>query len=432
MAGVSPIAVNDLSFVANGCRLKCTILDEIEGAPFEESFMQFARAGAAVAVVLVAFGFTSGSAGQTTNPSSPKSPTWSTETGADNQIFPSALISTATSKTPLIFLYVKVSNAPVGSTLKASVRCDSFIEPSSAEAVVKDANPISIPIKVAWKFEKLAAIHQQIPASFVYSLSIDGRVAGEKTDVANVRSVNDCIHGLKDEQGHWKLFGPFFAAYVNEDHPKIDKLLKDALATGIVKKMDAYQSKDPKQVTLQVFAIWEALQLKGMKYSDVASLPGGSDRLLVQRVRFLDESLDNAQANCVDGSVALASVLQRIGIESGLVVTKKHMLIIYYAEAGKKSPVPLETTIMGQIDLPNDPRNKTVIFLDPQWRTRAAAKTFEAAIQKGSDEISKLIEAEKTQKEFGGNDFIDQVISIPEARKAGILPIPFDFMKDKN
>ena len=54
-----------------------------------------------------------------------------------------------------------------------------------------------------------------------------------------------------------------FAAYVNENHPLIDPILREALDTGIVNAFDGYQAGDEDDVYAQVFAVWNVIQRRG-------------------------------------------------------------------------------------------------------------------------------------------------------------------------
>ena len=49
----------------------------------------------------------------------------------------------------------------------------------------------------------------------------------------------------------------FFAAYVNEENPMIDQLLREALNTRIVNRFLGYQSKAKGAVDKQVYALLE-------------------------------------------------------------------------------------------------------------------------------------------------------------------------------
>jgi hypothetical protein len=94
------------------------------------------------------------------------------------------------------------------------------------------------------------------------------------------------------------------------------------------------QSADPDEVMMQVFAIWNVLQRKGIKYSDISSTTP-SKFVVSQTVRFLDQSIDATQANCVDGSVLMASILQKIGINSHLVMVPGHCFLAFDTGKGK-------------------------------------------------------------------------------------------------
>jgi len=61
---------------------------------------------------------------------------WTTITGIHGQIFPSATISTATSKEPFAYLFVKVRNVTAGQKIHATVKCDSLIDESSTDVTI--------------------------------------------------------------------------------------------------------------------------------------------------------------------------------------------------------------------------------------------------------------------------------------------------------
>ena len=141
-----------------------------------------------------------------------------------------------------------------------------------------------------------------------------------------------------------------FAAYVNEDHPAIPGLLKEAQATEVVDGFDAYQSKDPGTILLQVFAVWEALRQHNIRYSDIGTTTDESTSLYTLHVRFIEEALSESHANCVDASTLLASVLRRMGIDTFLVMEPGHMFLGIYLDAEGKQSACLETTMLGDPD----------------------------------------------------------------------------------
>lgn len=94
-----------------------------------------------------------------------------------------------------------------------------------------------------FKFNKLRVVHQQIPLNVDFEVEVNGKVAGDKAETVQLHSINDCPYRVANseetvddenvEVGSADL-GFMYAAYVNEDHPYIDKLLKEALGTKIV------------------------------------------------------------------------------------------------------------------------------------------------------------------------------------------------------
>ena len=67
--------------------------------------------------------------------------------------------------------------------------------------------------------------------------------------------------------------GEFFAAYVNEEHPQIDKLLREALDTRLVNRFLGYQgdTSQSENVDKQVYALWNVLQKRNFKYSSTTN-----------------------------------------------------------------------------------------------------------------------------------------------------------------
>jgi hypothetical protein len=214
-----------------------------------------------------------------------------------------------------------------------------------------------------------------------------------------------------------------FAAYVNEQHPFVDKVLREALDGGVVDSFTGYQSQDPAQVYRQVYALWHALSQRDVRYSNITTSAAETDAVHSQHVRLIDESINNGQANCVDGSVLLASLLRKIDIEPALVYVPGHCYLAFFLDAEHKTLVGLETTLIGSAPEEDAPREiaGTVDVVDDATSKQDSWATFCSAIAMGSDDLVK------NKARF--NDSTDpdyQLIPIAAARKLGILPIAFD------
>lgn len=143
------------------------------------------------------------------------------------------------------------------------------------------------------------------------------------------------------------------AAYVNEEHPQIDKLLREALDTRIVNRFLGYQGNahQSENVDKQVYALWNVLQKRNFKYSSTTNTSLSSNVVYTQRVRTLDDALESSQINCVDGSVLLASLMKAININPILVRIPGHMFVGYYTDKSHKNMNFLETTMIGDVNL---------------------------------------------------------------------------------
>ena len=64
-------------------------------------------------------------------------------------------------------------------------------------------------------------------------------------------------------------------------------------------------------------------------------------------MRLLDETINNDQANCADGSVLFASLLRKIGIEAYLVMVPRHCYLAFALDEKGEKIVALETTLIG-------------------------------------------------------------------------------------
>src|SRR5204863_931251 len=100
------------------------------------------------------------------------------------------------------------------------------------------------------------------------------------------------------------------------------------------------------EVYRQVFALWYALTARDLRYSDITTTAGESEIVYSQHVRLLDESVNNAQANCADGSLLMASLLRKIGIEAYHVMVPGHCYLAFALDNEGKNLAALETTLL--------------------------------------------------------------------------------------
>jgi hypothetical protein len=359
---------------------------------------------------------------------------WDAAVYPDSQIFPSLIIGAATVKPDneifpawegnhlgdvLGNVGATVEDVPEGSKVSLEIQENDLMRTSRVEGVADGGEMLTIYPKISWKYDKLAAVRQTVPMDVTMELKVDGKSLGEKTVTATVRTVNDCLFVVNEtgDDDDYSDFSWLFAAYVNENHPWVDQTLKEALDTDLVSSFDGFQSGDAEQVLLQVFSIWNVMQRKGLRYSDVTTTAAQSDKVGSQHVRLFDESVKASQANCVDGSVLLAAVLRKIGLDPHLVTVPGHMFLAFSLD--DETMVGLETTMMGAADLDKVDAKRLKSFLKfdlEEKRNEESWATFEAAIDTGTQALLEAVEKFDEDPDY-------RLIDVAAARNLGILPI---------
>jgi hypothetical protein len=329
------------------------------------------------------------------------------------------------------WLGVVLFDVEEGSNISVEITIDGFIKPSIWTGVIEDSyEEVRIVPKLKWDFEALRKIKEQTPVVVSFKVIVDEEELDEQTENYIIRSINDCpFYVLADQEGtEFTDISWVFAAYVNENHPWIDGILKEALESELVNTFTGYQSDNPDEVIAQVFAIWNVLQRRGIKYSDISSTVP-SKLVVSQSVRFLDDSIDATQANCVDGSVLMASILRKIGIDAHLVMVPGHCFLAFRLTnqpienieelfAEDSDLFGLETTMLGNNKLKPIKDLPTMPDKLKQKEFQASFETFQAAMGAGNQSLK-----EHADVMISGEDPNTQIISIEDARIFGIMPI---------
>lgn len=278
---------------------------------------------------------------------------------------------------------------------------------------------------------RLASVRQTQNTYVTYGVTVNGRQLPTRTERILVHPVNVCPFGVSHGDDDYTSTDFLFAAYVNEDHPQVDRILQEALRKKYVSAFLGYQG-EKLDVYRQVMAIWRVLQERGIKYSSITTTVADNENVNSQHVRFIDESLNNTQANCVDGSVLFASVLRKIGIEPILVTIPGHMFVGFDLDEEGKRQAYLETTMLGtapgEFEVKNTALARSLLGTDDDLdifsifgkdNKKVDIERFIAAIQTGG----KTYADNKQGIEREHDDF--SKLRVSEARQLGILPIMY-------
>ena len=301
---------------------------------------------------------------------------------------------------------IALSGVRKGDRFKVIVSGDRFIKASKFEFVAKkDDAFVEVGPNTLFDYEALNKLRQNVPFNVTYTVQRGDESPRTESETWLAHQINDCQTRCANLYLNKKgviTAKPFdasfaFAGYVNENHPWIDSLLKDALETSLCRAFSGYQEGD-EGVLRQANAIWTALQKRGISYSSIANFTasGGNS---YQHVRFIDESITSAQANCIDGSVVLASVLRKIGLNVSIILVPGHAYVAVLKDDGSEYLFAVETTMIGRFTL---------------------EKAIDYATDSGPQALNKIYEKLDDEKHPAY-----QELNIRLARKIGINPIPY-------
>jgi hypothetical protein len=265
-----------------------------------------------------------------------------------------------------------------------------------------------------WNRENLRAIVAPRTVSMRFDLRRDAGPTDSQTVSVSLRPPDEALYFVRDAGDSVDLSW-IFAAYVDARDPIVTYLLEDARRHGIVDAFDGYADADPDRVLAQVWAIWDAIGRRGIRYSGADPAIERGPHVYSQRVRSLARTWADRSANCIDGSVLIASALQRIGLRTFLVLVPGHAFVGFYTDTNGRHVAYLETTLLGA--------NVGAPQTRPAFATRTAANdgnlaSFVAALAAG-----RARHAHVARKLDGRHRPDYAVIDIDAARAYGIVPI---------
>lgn len=233
-----------------------------------------------------------------------------------------------------------------GEVVRLQVEADGLRAPATVEATLPAAGRrYELRPPLDWSTANLRALAAPLRTMLRFALARDGADAGGREVAVSLRPLSEALYFVRDGADAVDLSW-IFAAYVDERDPVVDAVVAAALQSGIVDNFDGYAA-GADGVRRQVWAVWQALVAHGIRYA--ADDPGiaRGPRVFSQRVRLLRQTWDDRRANCIDGSVLIASVLQRIGLRSFLVLVPGHAFVGFYTDADARHAASLETTLLG-------------------------------------------------------------------------------------
>ena len=162
---------------------------------------------------------------------------------------------------------------------------------------------------------------------------------------------------------------PYLGAWVTPNAPPILALLRRAAEAAPDRSLLGYLT-DAAGVEKLVRAIYETLREERITY--VGSMPtsGPVPGVFAQQVRLPRESLQHRSANCIDGTVLMASLLEAASMNPALVIVPGHAFLGWETGRGSGEWDYLETTLIGKVS-----------FAEARRRGRQLAEHYQCLAQ---------------------------------------------------
>jgi hypothetical protein len=222
----------------------------------------------------------------------------------------------------------------------------------------------------------------------VLAEDLDGRIECHDTYPVVCLSRTSSFNSVRGPKGETVDLSHYYGAWVTPHDEEVQQLIRKAADLLPGRQISGYQG-DPDSVPVLVAALFQALKDAGITYINSVIDYGYGPGQSTQWTRLPRESLAGRAANCIDGTVLFASLLEGCSLNPAIVLVPGHAFVGWETWDGSEDWRYLETTMIGHAE-------------------------FEAACQSGQ----KLFE----QTSKYGRDRM-KVHPLTELRRRGIYPM---------
>jgi hypothetical protein len=248
-----------------------------------------------------------------------------------------------------------------GSTKR--LRLISYVEGFSASAVdtieVVDRQPTRCVQLPTFFADRIGMLHEVNRATVnVEVQDLDARTEVHKTIPVWLLARSTAPLQVKDPStGKWKDLTPYLGAFVTPNAPEVMSYLRKAVEKQPNKRLVGYQVSpekvrageevDKEEVASEVKAVFDALAESQVVYiNSVIDFTPEAGTANNQRVRVPREALADRSANCIDGTVLVASLLEGISLNPAIVIVPGHAFVGWETWRNNGEWRYLETTII--------------------------------------------------------------------------------------
>lgn len=141
----------------------------------------------------------------------------------------------------------------------------------------------------------------------------------------------------------------YYGAWVTPHADTVQERIRRSVELAPDRQMLGYQG-DPDLVTGQVAALYQSLRETEIVYVNSVIDYGAPAGMTTQRTRLPRESLAQRSANCIDGTVLLASLMEGVSLNPAIVLVPGHAFVGWEAWHDSGDWRFLETTLIGKGD----------------------------------------------------------------------------------
>jgi hypothetical protein len=233
------------------------------------------------------------------------------------------------------------------------LRLSSWVEGYSAEAVdtvelLAGDDPFIVDQLPIFFREPVQDVNELTRANLRVRIdNLDQKIELERSYPIWLLARTTAYVGLEDPStGKWRDLGRYLAAWITPNAPEIMALLRKAADLHPKHDFASYQV-DAAGVEEQVKAIYGTLKAEGINYINSTLYSGVVPGEYKQRVRLPREALANKSANCLDGTILMASLLEAASLNPGIVLVPGHAFLAWETEEDSGEWDYLETTMIG-------------------------------------------------------------------------------------
>jgi hypothetical protein len=252
-------------------------------------------------------------------------------------------------KTPLVSCTIKNVRQEETRRLRVSAFVDGYSAAAVETVEIKANAEHTFDLLPVLYLEKASSVNEMTRAALNLLIEdLDGKVELHRSVPIWLLPRTSAPLAVRDPAGGGMVdMTPYFGAFVTPNAPAVMSFVRKAATHHPDHVLAGYQ-RDKSAVEPQVKAVFEALKADAdITYVNSVVTFTPDDGFADQRVRLPRESLGDRQANCIDGTVLVASLLEAISLSPAIVIVPGHAFVGWETWTGSDEWRYLETTMIG-------------------------------------------------------------------------------------